>query len=163
MKCEVQRVKQLITASLEHDQLRTYNPYDNLLSLKCCTCSKVTFISKMAKNIIIIGFSFTHYTLCLHLKIFLFYLILKTIECAAKEVQVETINVDCWLNYPTMERLFQMSCRRKPKNAADFPDRITFIITFALDACRFWIQRSDFVSLFFWCQLTNLHKNELIY
>eukprot|EP00794_Sanderia_malayensis_P009430 gene9430-10417_t len=55
-----------------------------------------------------------------------------------------TLEDDCWHNFLTMSRLFQMSCRKRPPCASDFPDKIQLIITFALDACRFWMQRSEF-------------------
>eukprot|EP00794_Sanderia_malayensis_P006661 gene6661-7413_t len=60
----------------------------------------------------------------------------------AKEENI--LEDDCWHNFLTMSRLFHMSCRKRPPCASDFPDKIQLIITFALDACRFWMQRSEF-------------------
>ncbi|XP_057308158.1 uncharacterized protein LOC130646030 isoform X2 [Hydractinia symbiolongicarpus] len=59
---------------------------------------------------------------------------------------IETFeNLDCkfCLNYSQAVHMFQTTCKRKPRTARNVADKINFLVTYPVDACRFWVMLMD--------------------
>lgn len=59
---------------------------------------------------------------------------------------IETFeNLDCkfCLNYSQAVHMFQTTCKRKPRTARNVAEKINFLVTYPVDACRFWVMLMD--------------------